>query len=410
MRGAKRPSTGLTSTRPGAQKKAGPANCSIVRGSLKTVVIEQRGARIKKRLEIDLVEAEIVRLVFRLFLEGHDGSGPKGVKAITIWLNKNGHRTRSGATWAIGPVHTMLSNTVYCGRARFNVTDSRTRTRKSDSEHITSDAPIIIDPLVFETVQALLKQRNPRVNPPRVVSGPILLTGLACCATCSGAMTLRTGTSKTGKVHKYYSCSTCARHGKLVCKGRAVKMDTLNHLVTTHLIDRLLAPDRLAIVLEALAERRAEKSVAVDDRIKGLEALAAEANDRLRRLYKMVEDGIAEMDGILKDRITTLKAERDATRAALDRATGANRPPVILDPAKTTAFGKLMLERLTTGEIPFRKEYLGAIIDRVEVDDHHIRIMGRKDVLEAAVLANGGPVPGVRSFVRKWRTRQESNL
>ena len=29
------------------------------------------------------------------------------------------------------------------------------------------------------------------MNPPRVVSGPILLTGLAYCATCSGAMTLR---------------------------------------------------------------------------------------------------------------------------------------------------------------------------------------------------------------------------
>ena len=58
---------------------------------------------------------------------------------------------------------------------------------------------------------------------------------------------------------------------------------------------------------------------------------------------------------------------------------------------------------LTTGEIPFRKAYLGAIIDRVEVDDAQIRILGRKDVLEQAVLANGGPIPGVRSFVRNWR-------
>lgn len=66
---------------------------------------------------------------------------------------------------------------------------------------------------MFERVQSLLKQRNPRVNPPRVVTGPILLTGLAYCATCAGAMTLRTGTSHTGKVYKYYSCSTCARQG-----------------------------------------------------------------------------------------------------------------------------------------------------------------------------------------------------
>ena len=76
---------------------------------------------------------------------------------------------------------------------------------------------------------------------------------------------------------------------------------------------------------------------------------------------------------------------------------------------KIEAFGRLMRGRLKSGETPFRKSYLGALIDRVEVDDHQIRIIGRKDVLEQAVLANGGPVPRVRSFVRKWRSLGESN-
>ena len=169
------------------------------------------------------------------------------------------------------------------------------------------------------------------------------------------------------------------------------------------------APERLTTTLAALTARRAEKSVAVDARIKALEALATEADERLRRVYKMVEDGIAEMDDILKDRLTKLKAERETTRATLDRATGANRPPIVIPGDKIEAFGRLMRERLTTGEIPFRKAYLGAIIDRVEVDDAQIRILGRKDVLEQAVLANGGPIPGVRSFVRKWRALRESN-
>jgi DNA invertase Pin-like site-specific DNA recombinase/uncharacterized coiled-coil protein SlyX len=375
----------------------------------RTVIAEQRGARAKKRLEVDLVEAEAVRLVFRLFLEGYEGSGPMGIKAITVWLNEQGHRTRAGAAWGIGPIHTMLSNTVYAGRARFNVVDSRTRTRKADAEHVTTDVPFIIDGPIFQRVQALLRQRNPRVTPPRVVSGPILLTGLAYCATCSGALTLRTGTSKTGRVHKYYTCSTCARHGKTVCKGRSISMDKLDGLVTTHLLDRLLTPERLTTILAALAARRADKKGAFDARIKALEERAAEAEDRLRRLYKMVEDGIAELDNILKDRITALKAECDAAQAALDRANGANRSPIIIGPDKVAAFGTLMHERLTSGNIPFRKAYLGAIIDRIEVDDHQIWICGRKDVLEQAVLAKDGPIPGVRSFVRRWRSLRESN-
>ena len=102
---------------------------------------------------------------------------------------------------------------------RFNYVEARSRRRKSDGEHVFANVPEIIEPAMFERVQGLLKQRNPRVTPPRVVTGPILLTGLAICATCRGAMTLRTGTSKTGKVHRYYSCSTCARQGLLSARA-----------------------------------------------------------------------------------------------------------------------------------------------------------------------------------------------
>jgi len=374
------------------------------------VAVDQRGARIKKRLEIDAVEAEVVRLVFRLFLEGNGGSGPMGVKSIASWLNQRGYRTRSGANWGTGPIHVMLSNTTYSGVARFNRIDSRTRTRKSDTEHVTAEAPIIIDPPIFERVQSSLKARNPRITPPRVVSGPVLLTGLAYCATCSGAMTLRTGTSKTGKVHKYYTCSTCARQGKTACKGRSINMDRLDGLVTDQLIDRLLAPDRLKTLLVSLATRRMERAAAVNERIAGLQARADEADERLRRLYKMVEDGVSPIDDMLKDRIAALKADRETAHAALVRARGANRGPIVIPGDRIAAFGQMMRERLTTGDVPFRKAYLGAIIDRVEVDDTQIRIRGRKDVLEQAVLADGAPVPGVRSFVRRWRTRQDSNL
>ena len=171
----------------------------------------------------------------------------------------------------------------------------------------------------------------------------------------------------------------------------------------------LIEPADLAAGYEVYQNGRRKLPVLAAARISALEALAADTDDRLRRLYKLVEDGVSEMDDILKNRITALKAERDSTRAALDRATGANRPPISLDPMKIAAFGKLMREQPTSGDIPFRKAYLGAIIDRVEVDDHQIRICGRKDVLEQAVIAGDGPVLGVRSFVRRWRPVRGSN-
>jgi hypothetical protein len=59
---------------------------------------------------------------------------------------------------------------------------------------------------------------------------------------------------------------------------------------------------------------------------------------------------------------------------------------------------------------PFRKALLAAIIDRIEVDDAVIRAVGRKDVLERAIPANGGPVPGVRDLVCNLAPRRSAIL
>ncbi len=62
----------------------------------RTVEAERRGQRIKKRLEIEPREAEIVRQIFRLFLDGDGTRGPMGVKDIVSWLNARGFRNSVG--------------------------------------------------------------------------------------------------------------------------------------------------------------------------------------------------------------------------------------------------------------------------------------------------------------------------
>jgi site-specific DNA recombinase len=70
----------------------------------------------------------------------------------------------------------------------------------------------------------------------------------------------------------------------------------------------------------------------------------------------------------------------------------------------------MMRENLTTGAVPFRKAYLGSIVDRIEVDDREIRIHGRKDVLEQCVMASGGPKGEVRRSVRGWLAQRINAL
>jgi DNA invertase Pin-like site-specific DNA recombinase len=62
----------------------------------RTAAVEKRGSKIKKTLEIDPLHVGTIRLIFRLALEGADGSRPMGVKAITCLLNERGIRTPNG--------------------------------------------------------------------------------------------------------------------------------------------------------------------------------------------------------------------------------------------------------------------------------------------------------------------------
>ena len=149
----------------------------------KLIEAEKRGAKIKKKLEVDPVEAETVRLIFKLYLLGDGSSGALGVKEIVKWLNGRGYRTRRGKSFGVGPVHKLLTNTVYIGRWKFNQTSSKTRERKAEAEVVEIAVPAIIEPDTFEQVQRQLHARSPRRQPPRVTTGPILLTGLAVCAT-----------------------------------------------------------------------------------------------------------------------------------------------------------------------------------------------------------------------------------
>ena len=368
----------------------------------KAVEVEKRGNRVKKRLAIDPVEAEVVKLIFRLYRAGDGTSGPLGIKSIACWLNERGYRTRKGARFGLGSVHVILTNGVYIGQATFNKRDSKTLRDKPASEHIIVEVEPLIPRDEFDVVQMTLKSRDPRVTAPRTVTGPILLTGLATCASCNGAMTLRTGTSKTGKVHKYYTCSVCARQGKEACKGRSIPMDKLDTLVVDHLVERLFQPERLTAILASVASRRADQADEVGLRVSSLQTAVTDAEEKLKRLYKMVEDGLTDLDDILKERITSLKLDRDRAKSALERI--RHRLPAIkLDPEVIERFGRAMRQNITTGGIPFRKAYIQAVVDRVEVDDHAIRIIGDKATLEQVVAGQASTAAGVRSFVRKWR-------
>lgn len=182
----------------------------------------------QKVLEIDLLDADTIRLIFQFALNGDGESGRMRVKANASHLNERKLYTRTGGRWGVGTVHRILTRRTYFGEHEWEKT-YKNGTPKKQTEVITVSVPSIVDGKTFDAVQKLLKKLAPMVTLGWTVSGPTLLTGIAFCAECGGAMTIRT--SGRAKHYGYYTCSTAARQGKCGCSGRTTRMDRLDHLV-----------------------------------------------------------------------------------------------------------------------------------------------------------------------------------
>jgi hypothetical protein len=187
-------------------------------------------------------------------------------------------------------------------------------------------------------------------------------------------------------------------------------MAFLDDLVLTALKKHMFKPERLTDLLSAIAVRRQERSAAVDRRLASLKSQVVDGEDRLKRLYRGIEEGIVELDDLLRERIVELKADREKAQAAYDHAASQALPSASIGADRIAAFSKLMTDLLDGGETPARKAYLRTLIGAIIVGDKSVKIVGSKEAVRAAILGKPSPLQNVRGLGPEWRTRHDSNV
>lgn len=334
---------------------------------------------------------------------------PLGVKAIASHLNERGI-FRRGRRFTTGGVHDLLTSTTYFGRHYFNRTDSRNGTSRPPSQWIELSVPAIIDEATFNAAQGLLKSRNPKRLPPRVANGPTFLAGLARCGHCGAALIQNTG---KGGAYRYYCCSRKLKEGAIACKGMRIRMDKLDCIVIGEVAKRVLKPERLMEMLHAYVKAASEREHADRDRLAKLRHDHKEAEAGIVRLLELVEKGMMHAeDQELRDRLIGLKLRRDEIAreiSDLQKRMASGEPRITSE--KVNRLAILLRDKLYDGPPELRQAYARLLMDEVSVGDQEIRISGSKAVL--ARCASEGldqSAPAVLSFVREWRTRQDSNL
>jgi site-specific DNA recombinase len=166
----------------------------------------------------------------------------------------------------------------------------------------------------------------------------------------------------------------------------------------------LLQPKSHEQLLSHVLDRRTERAERRKLHITELRKRAVEADAKLRRLYDAIENGVADLsDPMLRDRIGELKATRDQARLDAERAENAiERAGPTITPEALKIFARTARKRMRTESGGYRREYLRALAQRVEVDQKELRITGSKSVLlRTLVVAESAKTAGfgVRSSV-----------
>lgn len=369
----------------------------------RTYAAETRGARVKKKIELDEHEAEIVRLIFRLYLRGDGTSGPIGMKRIADYLNTRGYVNRQGHRFRVQFIGKVLRNTAYIGEHYFNRRDTRRKTIRPKEEWIPFAMPRLVADADFYAAQDKLDIQHPINTAPRLVSSNVLLTAIATCEECGGPMRKLTG--KSGR-YKYYRCAKKSDAGETACKGVSIPMEELDEIVIGALESKILAPRRLQKLTEALVSRAADQSSFLNERRAQLDGDKRKTKAQVTKLYGLIGNGEIEMDGTLSAHIKSLQDKIETLTRQIAYLDQKRSVPVrVLNREHVEQFGQAVSTALRDRSNPtFAKAYLTALISNVSVGKDQIKISGPKG---AAALqawdfaARGELVPG---FAQEWRT------
>lgn len=173
-----------------------------------------------KKLEINSYESKIVKLIFKLYQKSFSSELKVAAK-----LNQLDYHTRKGAQWTITQIHRILNHPGYYGKWSYG----------NDPERITIDIPPLIDKILFDNTQKLLRER--KFCPSIRYKHDYLLSKLLYCGICGRKMGIKRGkriikanNKEYGPYdYQYYYCF--GHRLKKRCPIKCIRKDEVDSLI-----------------------------------------------------------------------------------------------------------------------------------------------------------------------------------
>ena len=320
-------------------------------------------------------EAPLVPIIFDRYAHGREGA-----RALAVWLNGAGHRTKAGRPWSHTAVLTVLRSPVYVGKVFF-----RDTLHDGPHEHL-------VDEKLFSRVQTLRSERGEDWSKRASATSPFLLAGLVVCDRCGKHFV---GTSAVGNRYRYryYTCISRQRYGTKYCDAECLPAEELDAAVPDALLHTYERTNLFDKAVSAARRRACSQRVNHDQELAVVDAGITKAEDAIERYLSAFEAGsLSEaqcgkrLEG-LATKMRDLRTRREELHSAMEHAKAAAP-----DAAEIAAMRHHIEHALTDGSVPARKALLQVLV-------HEIRVEGRDRVVPW-LRVPGGAEPKVRALAR----------
>ena len=191
-----------------------------------------------KFYKINAFEAQGVKLIFKLFLDG------KTYSEIISILNAAGYRTKCNRLFSRNSLYEILRNEKYKGIFVYNKTQSRDEITGKRSGHryksedevirINGVVPQLISPEDWDVAQSILNNRKKAYG--NNAKETYLLSGKIKCGKCGGSYVGRRVFNSCGVKYIYYACNE-KRNPNFKCDNSSVRRDWIEDMVVKKVIE-----------------------------------------------------------------------------------------------------------------------------------------------------------------------------
>ena len=315
----------------------------------------------RHKLIVDEEAAEVVRTIFKWFIEGKSVIGiTKNLNALGI-PNPSEYKRQKGfnykhtnknndGLWCDSTVRRMLRNQMYIGNMvqgkNTNISYKIKKCRAKPKEDwiiVEGTHEPIIDKETFEKAQSLFN-RNTRTSPKKTEVD--LFSGFVKCADCHRAMSKKVNNHAYG-VYKYYRCVTASKKSKTACSPHSIRIDVLEKTVLSSIQNMI----DTAVELEKILDKINKQAVKNGDTLtkKALDKLKSD-RENIKKisldLYPDYKANIITLDEYeaLKENMSSKIADLDIKIAEYEKtietekSTQINQSDFI---KKFTQFGKI---------------------------------------------------------------------